>query len=165
MFVQFDDVPDEHLPMSRRRIGWLWVAGQAVLLITLVLLPGRDDWATPGWLQLAASAFFFGGLAILAAAAFGLGTALTPTPVPRDTASLRTDGPYRFVRHPIYTGVIAVVAGIALRSGSLVQLALAVVTVAFFDRKAAWEEERLREHYAGYDEYAATTPKFFPRPF
>lgn len=150
--------------MSRSTIGWLWVAGQAVLLGALIVLPGRQDWSTPGAVEGIANVMFFAGLALAGLAALGLGRALTPTPVPTTAGSLRTDGLYRFARHPIYSGVLLVVAGITLRSGSWPHLAVAVATVAFFDRKAAWEEVQLAQRYPDYDTYRARTGKFGPRP-
>lgn len=149
--------------VSRSTIGWVWVAGQVVLLGALIVAPGGDAWAKPDALTLTANLLFFGGLALVGAAAAGLGRALTPTPVPTEAGRLTTTGLYRFVRHPIYTGVLAVVAGITLRSGSWLHLALAAATVVFFDRKAAWEERALRDRYPDYGDYAARTPKFVPR--
>jgi len=49
-----------------------------------------------------------------------------------------------------------------LRSGNIVTLAVALITVIFFDRKAAWEERQLCDRYPDYASYAASTPKFFP---
>lgn len=151
--------------MKRSTIGWLWVGGQAVLLGCLVLLPGGSAWPTPDWLRAIAAVVFVGGLAIIGLAAVGLGRGLTPTPVPNERGALTTSGFYRYVRHPIYTGVLAVVAGMTLRSGSWIMLATAVATVVFFDRKAAWEEAQLIEHYADYPTYAEATPRFVPRPW
>lgn len=151
--------------MSRTTIGWLWVAGQAALFIALLVVPAGDDWATPSGLRLAANVLFFGGLAVIGLAAIGLGSALTPTPVPREGGTLTTGGFYRYVRHPIYSGVLAVVAGMTLRSGSWIQLVVAVVAVVFFDRKAAWEEQRLADRFPDYRDYAAVTPRFVPRPW
>jgi protein-S-isoprenylcysteine O-methyltransferase Ste14 len=148
--------------VDRRVIGWLFVAGQVVLLVLLVVLPGRDDWPTPPWLRMAAQVVLVVGAVLLVVAALGLGRALTPTPVPTGRGDLRTGGPYRFVRHPIYTGVLLIVIGITLRSGSWFTLAVAVVTFVFFDRKARWEEARLAEQYPHYADYAARTPRFVP---
>ena len=150
--------------MDRAVIGWIWVAGQVAVFAALILLPGGDDWSTPGWLTTIGAVLFIGGLVIIAVAALGLGSSLTPTPVPTKSGALTTSGFYRYVRHPIYTGVLAVVAGMTVRSGSWVQLIVAVVAIVFFDRKAAWEEQQLRERFPGYAEYAAVTPKFIPRP-
>ncbi len=150
--------------MNRSRTGWLFVAAQAVLLVTLVALPGDDAWPTPIWLRLIGMATVIGGVALVAVAALRLGPALTPTPVPTEAGSLTTGGLYRYVRHPIYSGVLAAVIGVTVRSGSLLVLAVGVVTIAFFHVKARWEEDRLTEHYPDYPAYAAVTPRFLPRP-
>lgn len=68
-------------------------------------------------------------------------------------ARLITAGPYRWVRHPMYTGVLvagsgAVVAGPAMWRG-LAWLALAGVLMA----KARLEEAALRRQFAEYDAY------------
>lgn len=140
----------------------MFVAGQIVLLVLLVVLPGRADWPTPSWLRTIAQVVFVAGVVVLIVAALGLGRALTPTPVPTERGELQTSGLYRYVRHPIYSGVLLIVAGITLRSGSWFTLAVAVVTLVFFDRKARWEEARLAERYPGYADYAARTPRFVP---
>jgi len=134
-----------------------------ILLIALVLLPGANHWPTPGWLQAVASVVVFGGFALMGIAALGLGRSLTPTPVPVSYGELQTGGMYRWMRHPIYTGVLMLVAGLAMRSGKLVHLVIAVGTFVFFDRKARWEEARLAEKYSGYSDYAQQTPRFIPR--
>jgi len=150
--------------MSRHLTGWVFVAVQGVLLGALILLPGRDDWATPSLLRGAGYGFILAGLAVIAIASLRLGSALTPTPVPTSRGVLATTGLYRWVRHPIYTGVLAIVAGLTVRSGSVVHLAVAVITVVFFVVKAKWEEARLAERYPDYAAYAAITPRFVPRP-
>lgn len=150
--------------MSRAAVGWAWVAGQALLLGALIFVPGRSDWSQPLLVTIPASVLFFGGFVVVAVAALRLGSALTPTPVPNDRGALSTSGLYRFVRHPIYTGVLAVVVALVLRSGSWLHLIVGLITVVFFDRKAAWEERRLVERYPDYPEYARRTPKFVPLP-
>ena len=150
---------------DRRRLGWVFVAVQAMLIVALVVLPGRDDWATPDWLRLLANGITALGVVGMAVAALRLGRALTPTPVPKDDAALVVAGLYRFVRHPIYTGVLTIVIGIVLRSGSVVTAALGIVTFGFFTVKAMWEERRLAERYPDYEAYAVRTPRFIPRPW
>jgi protein-S-isoprenylcysteine O-methyltransferase Ste14 len=136
---------------------------QAVLLVAFFLAPRRQDWPVPGWLAAAASAAGLAGGAVLVVACFNLGRSLTPLPTPTRNATLRTGGLYGFVRHPIYTGVLALVFGGAVKSASVVRLVLAVALLVLFDRKAAWEEDMLRHRYPDYDEYARRTPKFIPR--
>ena len=151
--------------VDRRVTGWVLVGVQALLLVALVLAPRGELWPTPGWLAAVSWGVSVAGVVWALWAALRLGDRLTPTPVPRDGGQLRTDGPYGHVRHPIYTGVLLIVVGIALRNGGAVGLLLAVVTVAFFHAKAAFEERLLAQRYAGYATYAASTPRFTPRPW
>lgn len=148
--------------MSNQVRGWLFVGIQVCLLLTIVLLPSADHWPTPTWLQALASVLFFAGVGLGIAAALGLGSSLTPTPVPTHRGVLKTGGLYRFMRHPIYTAVLLLVVAMTVRSGNLVTLIIGVGTMVFFNVKARWEEQRLRETYPDYRDYAATTPRFLP---
>lgn len=148
---------------NKRVVGWALVAVQSVLLITLILLGGGDAWPTPTWLGITSTAAVVVGLIAVAVAATGLGRLVTPTPVPKADGALVTDGLYRFVRHPIYTGVLTIVVGLVVPSGNWLTLAVGLVTVAFFYAKSDWEEARLTEHYDNYDAYRSRTPRFFPR--
>ncbi len=151
--------------MNRNAVGWLFVAVQAVLLCALIFLPGSDHWGTPGWLSLLGMAIIVVGFAIIAMASLKLGSSLTPTPVPNGRGALTTSGLYRYARHPIYSGVLAIVIGLTLRSGSVQHLAIGLASIGFFNVKAKWEEDRLAEHFPGYIEYASRTPRFVPRPW
>jgi len=103
--------------MNTGVIGWVWVAGQAVLLGALILLPGGETWSTPLIVRTIANVLFFGGVLLAVIAGTRLGSALTPTPVPTKAGSLATTGLYRYVRHPIYSGVLMIVAGIGKLHG------------------------------------------------
>jgi len=151
--------------MSDKAIGWSFVGVQVVLLAALILLPGSDAWPTPQWLRTIGTVVNIFGFALLIVAALGLGSSLTPTPVPRKTGQLATGGLYRYVRHPIYTGVLLIVAALVATSASWTHLAIGVVTVVFFSVKARWEEQKLRVEYPEYDYYARNTGRFVPMPF
>lgn len=148
--------------MSERTIGWAFVAVQALLLAALILLPGRNDFETPGWVRATADVVFWLGITLIVLAAAFLGRSLTATPVPLDRSELRTNGPYRWARHPIYSGVILVVIALSVRSGSVFAVAIGVATLAFFVVKSTWEERRLAERFPEYSDYAARTGRFFP---
>lgn len=148
--------------MSERHVGWAFVAVQAVLLAALVLLPGGDDFEVPGWMRTLADVVFWAGILLGVVAAISLGRSLTATPVPTESATLRTGGVYRFARHPIYSGVILIVIAIALRSSSVWKVMLGAATIVFFVVKSDWEERRLSVRFPEYDAYASTTGRFFP---
>jgi len=139
------------------------VALQAVLLTAFFLAPRRHDWPVPAWLAAVGSAAVLAGGAALLIASFNLGRSLTPLPTPTRNATLRTGGLYGFVRHPLYSGLLALVFGGTVNSASVVKLALAIALLVLLNRKAAWEEDMLRRRYPGYDDYARRTPRFLPR--
>ncbi len=112
--------------MNQRAVGWAFVAGQVVLLVALVLLPGGDAWPTGSAVWTTGQVLVIAGLALIIVASLRLGTGLTPTPVPSQRGHLVTGGLYRYVRHPIYTGVLLIVVGLTVRSGSVVTLAVAL---------------------------------------
>ncbi len=67
-----------------------------------------------------------------------------------------TTGPYRYVRHPGYVGMLLGYPVIALAIGSWWALVPGALCVAIVLRRAALEDAYLLEHLAGYRDYAAT---------
>jgi protein-S-isoprenylcysteine O-methyltransferase Ste14 len=63
-------------------------------------------------------------------------------------------GPYRFVRHPMYTSLIVLTIGMALMLGSWLALAPAMLIGALFLVRTALEDRMLRNGLEGYREYA-----------
>lgn len=68
-----------------------------------------------------------------------------------------TTGPYRFVRHPFYVGVITFALMIPLALGSLWALVPGVLAALLFIVKTAAEDRMLRAGLPGYAEYAQRT--------
>jgi protein-S-isoprenylcysteine O-methyltransferase Ste14 len=151
------------LPRLGRRGGG-WVALQFALLGLLVVV-GVVGWG--GWDDSYASALADVGVLVMSAgtivavfAVVGLGRSLTATPAPLQGASLRTDGPYGVVRHPIYLGLLLIALGFSLITtpwGLVVTAVLAVV----LDLKRRVEEDFLRTVYPEYDVYCAAVPSAF----
>lgn len=94
--------------------------------------------------------------------AAGLGRGLTATPLPNAHAQLRTGGLYRYARHPIYSGLLLILASITVASGSGLRLITLAALVLLLNVKARWEEARLAQRFEGYPDYAAHTPRFVP---
>ncbi len=147
------------------RTARLLVACQFVLIGILVLLPNRDDWPVPTALTVACSVATVLGLAVMVLGATGLGRGLTATPLPNAHAQLRTGGLYRYARHPIYSGLMLLMASITVASGSVLRLLTLAALVLLLNAKARWEETRLAQRFEGYADYAGRTPRFVPVRF
>ena len=81
----------------------------------------------------------------------------------RDHELVRT-GPYRFVRHPIYTGLGLHFVGACLATGNLVLIAgTLLVTFPALYLRATTEERLLRERFgAAYENYAREVGMLVP---
>ncbi len=143
-------------------IAWGFVLVQGALILAVLLLPAGDAWSLSPAADAGAVALTWVGAAILVVGLVNLGRSLTALPTPVPHGELKVGGLYRFVRHPIYTGVMALVLGAAARSGNPWSLCAAIVLMGWFMAKARWEEGRLRARYPDYDAYAARTPRFVP---
>jgi protein-S-isoprenylcysteine O-methyltransferase Ste14 len=65
-----------------------------------------------------------------------------------------TTGPYRYVRHPMYVGVIIFLFCFPLALGSYYSLIPAFFTVILFFIRTALEDKTLQNELQGYKEYA-----------
>ena len=72
-------------------------------------------------------------------------------------------GPYRYVRHPMYTGACLFFLGTALLLGSWYGVLCTPVFIGLFAVRAVLEERLLREELEGYNAYMARVKyRFFP---
>ena len=156
------------LPRRRSRIGegtpgWD-IALVNVLRLTIVgvlivggLDAGRFRWSPlPAWSQ-AAGVLLMGAGLLIAGLAMGTNPHFEATVRIQDDIghTVVDQGPYRFVRHPGYAGIILMVAGTALVLGSawaLLPAGLGIITVVL---RTALEDRFLRDRLTGYPEYAS----------
>jgi protein-S-isoprenylcysteine O-methyltransferase Ste14 len=137
--------------------------GQGILMLAVVglaaIFPGGRANRT----------VFFSGVFLLAVGALcglvgavALGRGLTPLPKPSDETRLVEHGIYRFVRHPLYTSVMAASLGWALVWRSWPAGLAALTLIPFLDAKARREERWLRAKFPGYSDYARRVRRFVP---
>jgi protein-S-isoprenylcysteine O-methyltransferase Ste14 len=132
-----------------------WVAVQVILLAAMVAAGMRGRrWParTRGLRLLAAGPAALAGAYLFAGGAGGLGRQLTPFPKPVPEASLRRDGAYGLVRHPIYGGVLLLALAWSLASSPVV-LAPWGAGAVFLDAKRRREEAWLSEEHPEYEAY------------
>jgi protein-S-isoprenylcysteine O-methyltransferase Ste14 len=86
-----------------------------------------------------------------------------PTPV-RD-GELITTGIYKYIRHPMYTGLFFVLIGYGAVSLNFYRLLIAIVIILIVLEKVEYEENRLMEKYRKYKDYKVKTGKFISKLF
>ena len=146
---------------GRRRIGWSLVGTQFVLLgVLTVPWPSRGD--LPRGFAVAGGGLRVGGAAMAVLGSIHLGDALTPQPVPKSGAGLVGHGLYRFVRHPIYTGLLAYGIGSVLVNPHPATLAAGAGLLMLLMVKARWEESMLISAAPSYRQYAQHVGRFVP---
>jgi protein-S-isoprenylcysteine O-methyltransferase Ste14 len=146
-----------------------WVWGQTVLMLLIAigapLVPrfinlGSADFMLnrldPAWIRYLAIVPLAGGAVVIAWAARALGSNLTPGTEPVANAELITRGPYAHLRHPMYTGLVLLLAGYTLAwSNWTLALVIGLVARAYFTAKARAEEKRLLRRFPQYRNYMA----------
>jgi protein-S-isoprenylcysteine O-methyltransferase Ste14 len=75
-------------------------------------------------------------------------------------------GPYRFVRHPIYTGILIAFLGTAIVVGQWSGILAMLIACGSFWRKLTLEERFMRETFgSAYEEYRVRTAALIPYLF
>lgn len=134
----------------------------AVVLGRAQVWPFPPEWRLPlFWFGLAlmAAGLLFRGWAVRVLAQF-----FTVDVSIRQGHRLVNDGPYRWLRHPSYTGSLATFYGFGLAWGGWASLlAVAVPVTLVFLRRIRVEEQVLSEAFpVDYPRYAATTKRLLP---
>ena len=71
-------------------------------------------------------------------------------------------GPYRLIRHPIYSGLLLMVLGTAILAGRVSDFFALLICLGVFWAKARQEELLLTKHLPGYSEYMVRTKALVP---
>jgi protein-S-isoprenylcysteine O-methyltransferase Ste14 len=155
---------------AMRRMGrrWIWWREIAIRLgffaLVVLALPNAGPYTADSSLTAGLTGFvcaaFGTALAILARVYLGRspGTANTGG----EAAELVTTGPYAFVRHPLYSGLLFAILGSAIGQSVLWLLPL-IVYGPFFIRSARREERLLSEQFPDrYRDYMKRTKMLLP---
>ena len=134
----------------------LWLINPGWLRATAVGLPAWARWS--GALVAVA------GLVLLTWAHQTLGANFSGALKLQAEHQMVTRGPYRWVRHPIYSAIVMVAAGIGLLTGNGLILALPLAFAVFFVLRAPREEAMMASGFGEqYRAYHQRTGRFLPR--
>lgn len=158
-------------PDEGRLFGWIrWCLALPWMLSLLVwvVYPQALRWAAldlPGGMRWLGAALFAAGALLVAWINYHLGPNFSSTLILRDGHQLIQHGPYRRVRHPMYTAFLVMLVGMLLLTSNwflgggglgFVLLLMAVRTPR--------EERMLLRHFGDeYRTYMARTGRYLPR--
>lgn len=125
---------------------------------------GLFDFPDSDWIPLLAIALFAAGLALRWWAIVTLGRFFTVDVVVEKDHEVVQRGPFRWVRHPSYTGVLVAFTGWAMTLGNWVAMGLVLVPIfiAFVRRMKVEEEALSRALGERYREYMKRTKRLVP---
>ena len=149
--------------VALRLVGLAGMAG----LIAYLIKPARMAWAAvplPVWLRWTGV-----GLALMAGSLLvwmfrTLGRNLTDTVVTRKQHTLVTTGPYRWVRHPLYTSAALAIVGNSLVAANWFIFVVGCLALLLLVIRTRKEEQNLIAKFGdGYRHYMQRTGRFVPR--
>lgn len=147
------------------RDPWVWGQTALMLLVAIAapLLPryvnlGEADFMLnrldPAWIRWLGGIIIIIGVIRLVRGIGSLGRNITPGIEPLAGAELITTGAYAQVRHPIYAGIVLILAGYTLAwSNWTLALVVGWIALQYFNAKARAEERWLAERFPAYEAY------------
>ena len=130
-----------------------------VLILSLILLAATGNLISPQPLvilgQIAGLAVIISARVTFARQKFNL------TAHPADGPLLRA-GPYRLIRHPMYTGALLAVLSSVAGHWSVLTASVGIALTALVLVRIHIEERMLSAHYAEYASYASETKRIVP---
>jgi protein-S-isoprenylcysteine O-methyltransferase Ste14 len=156
--------------VRRETAGQRWAHSLPLMLAMMLFIDPRfaprlaqPFWHHGHWGYGIGTALLIAGLAFSIWARRTLGRNWSGTVTVKQDHELIETGPYRFVRHPIYTGLLLALAGSTLAQGlwgSVLAWALCLVSFLIkLRREEAWMRETFGEKYAAY---CARTKRLVP---
>ncbi len=155
----------EGMPSRMLRVT-LWIGALGILMVDRLPLPWLyREFYRPGLVGFwAGASLTLAGLFFAVWARRHLGTNWSRSVTLKKGHELITSGPYRMVRHPIYTGLLAGFLGMAVAIGQVRGVLAFLLVLAALWMKWRLEEQWMREEFGQtYADYARRVPAVAPR--
>jgi protein-S-isoprenylcysteine O-methyltransferase Ste14 len=141
--------------------------GTWIVLLLSLALPGLLPWSR---FKLSFTGHLAGALVLVCAIGLihwlfrAIGTNITDTVGIKENHQLVQSGPYRLIRHPLYTASILIFTGFGLLLSNWLIPLLGIITFALIVIRLPREEQNLINHFGeSYRSYMKSTPRFFPK--
>lgn len=128
----------------------------ALFAAIAIFVPGPQLFTSPS-VKALGYALCAGGIVLMAFGFSALRGVVQIAPEPRADGRLITGGIYAWLRHPIYTAILAIAVGLVLRRPTALLAIGATILIVFLLAKTRYEEARLTARYPEYSEYRKRT--------
>lgn len=172
-YVKYHSKPNDDTIKQREEgiisklAGLLGMAG-FITMFAYVINPNWLAWAglsLPLWLKWTGVVLAILGFALLQWAQVTLANSWSDTPRMMKEQTIITSGPYRFIRHPIYTAFLLILGStVFISSNWLIGLCWAGMTILEIMSRISFEESLMLEYFGEqYREYMKKTGRLFPK--
>ena len=132
----------------------IYYVGVQIILLILYFTPFIDyPFHTVSYLKTGSIVIGFFGLLVIVLAIIQLNKNLTPFPAPVENGTLIQKGLYKFVRHPIYSGIILSAIFFGVADGSTLKTSIGFALYVLFYFKSKYEESLLENRFPEYKIY------------
>ncbi len=146
-------------------LGRLVVVASLAISVVDVYLLGDRRFVFP-WVEVLGFALFVAGISLDIVGRVTLGRFYSETARMRPDHKLITRGIYRYIRHPVYLGVVLFAFSAPLIIGSLFGLVIMMALIPMLVHRIRLEERVMAERFGQeYTEYARRTKRFIPGIF
>jgi protein-S-isoprenylcysteine O-methyltransferase Ste14 len=147
-----------------RPIGFLFFLG---LVVLYVIEPSGSDWlflSLPSWIRWTSALLCAASILLLIWVHQNLGYHWSTTLQFKEGHTLVTSGPYKFVRHPMYSALNFFFIGSSIVSSFWPFVVLVLIMILFFLRILDREEAMMIEQFGDeYQTYMKRTGRYLPR--
>lgn len=103
------------------------------------------------------------GVLMIVSCVIALNRSISAFPTPKENAELVRTGAYKYIRHPIYTGILLCCIGYSFFSENSLRFIVSILLMILFRFKAGYEESLLRKKFSRYTDYMQNSGMFLPR--
>ena len=164
---------DEEIPRSAEDLpiklvrAFISIPG-LLLILTFLIRPQWISWSSidlPGWARWMGVALGFAVAPLNLWMLRSLGKNISETVLTKDSHELVTAGPYRRLRHPLYSFGLLMTAALSLVAANWLMAALTLATAVLFSLVIIprEEEELIKKFGLRYEHYRSHTGRLFPR--
>lgn len=158
------------LPQDHKLMGRVVLLSLVLTLLVMVIWLINPNWMSwsalplPGWVRWCGVGLAFASVLFLKWVHQTLGASYSQHLQIREQHKLITSGPYRWVRHPMYSVIFLWTVSLGLIMSNWMALPASLAFALFFMLRAPDEEKMMSEEYGDeYQDYMTYTGRFLPR--